>query len=263
MKKIIIILAVFSILTVITQIGGIVYLLSFVISYKWKTELRFKKLFIFLSLYLFATFLIVPYLAEFFGRERIKHTEKIRPTNYMTVLLNRNYVTPKLNNLLISTQKKLKNTDIVISYLDANFPFVKGFSLLPHLSHNDGRKIDLSFIYETKEGKITNKQKSISGYGVFEAPKPNEINQPEICRKQGKWQYDKTKYLTFGKINKDLIFSEKGTKKLIISILKNNDLQKIFIEPHLKNRLKLYHSKVKYQGSWSVRHDDHIHIQVK
>ena len=253
----------FTFLTVITQIGGIVYLLSLVISRKWKFNLKFKLLIIFTGLYLFSTFLIVPVIAPIFGREKVKHSDKIKPANYMTVLLNRNYVRPKLNNLLNQTVKKLEGTTIEICYLDANFPFINKFPLLPHISHNDGKKIDISLIYETESGKITNKQKSISGYGVFENPKPNEYNQIENCLKSGHFQYDYPKYLTLGKINNELVFSKKGTKKLIESILKNRNLGKLFIEPHLKIRLNLKDNRVRYQGCRSVRHDDHIHIQLK
>lgn len=246
-----------------TQIGGIVYLLSLIISKKWKKNLKFKTLIIFTSLYLFSTLLIVPLISPIFGREKVKHSQKIKPTNYMTVLLNRNYVKPKLNELLSKTEKKLNGTNIEIHYLDANFPFINKFPLLPHLSHNDGKKIDISLIYETENGIITNKQKSISGYGLFENPKPTEYNQIEKCLNKGYFQYDFPKYLTLGEINKELVFSEKGTKKLIENILKSQNLGKIFLEPHLKSRMNLKNNRIRYHGCRAVRHDDHIHIQLE
>jgi len=253
----------FGFLTVLTQIGGIVYLASSIISQKWNEQFKFKTLTVFLSLYLFSTLLIVPSIAPFFGREKVKHSSKIKPTNYMTVLLNRNYVRPKLNELLTQAEKELSQTNIEINYLDANFPFINKFPLLPHLSHNDGKKIDISLIYETKNGTITNGQKTVSGYGVFENPKSNEYNQIEKCLKNGNLQYDYPKYMTFGSINSDLVFSEKGTKKLINSILKNQYLGKLFIEPHLKSRMKLNDNRIRYHGCRAVRHDDHIHVQLK
>ncbi len=253
----------FIFLTVTTQIGGIIYLVSLFLSKKWKYHLQFKTLIIFIGLYLFSTLLVVPIIAPFFGREKIKHSEKIKPTNYITVLLNRNYVQPKLNELLNKTEKSLNGTNIEIHYLDANFPFINKFPLLPHLSHNDGKKIDISLIYETHNGTITNKQKSVSGYGAFENPKSNEFNQIQKCLTNGYFQYDYPKYVTFGKINEDLVFSVKGTKKLIENILKNQSLGKIFIEPHLKTRMNLTNSKIRYHGCRAVRHDDHIHLQLK
>ena len=59
------------------------------------------------------------------------------------------------------------------------------------------------------------------------------------------------------------MFSERGTQKLISSLLKQQNLGKIFLEPHLRQRLDLQHPKLRYQGCRSVRHDDHIHIQLK
>ncbi len=260
--NIIIGLFLFIFLTLISQVGGIVYLISLWIKKKWKTKFKFKTIVVFIPLYLVFTYVIIPYSAPFFGRERIKHATKIQPSNYLTVLLNRNYVQPQLNKLLLNTAKDLNNTGISIHYLDANFPFLNKFPLLPHLSHNDGKKIDLSLIYETKNGEISNKQKSVSGYGHFEKPKTNEHNQTSLCLNKGYFQYDYPKYLTFGTINKELIFSEKGTKKLIKSLLAQPSLGKIFIEPHLKNRLKLNNRKIRFHGCQAVRHDDHIHVQL-
>ena len=250
-------------MTILTQVGGIAFLISEIVRKRMTWNSKFKPILSFLVIYGLITFLIVPVIAPIFGREQIKHSEKINPTNYMTVILNRNYVRPALNKLLSNTEKSLKGSDISINYLDANFPFINKFPLLPHLSHNDGKKVDISLIYETKQGKITNKQKSISGYGVFEDPTPNEANQIQKCLKQGYFQYDFPKHLTFGKKNKDLQFSKKGTQQLILKLLDNNNLGKIFIEPHLKKRLNLRNNKIRYHGCRAVRHDDHIHIQLK
>lgn len=237
-------------------------MISLFVSKKWKKSFRFKTSIIFIGLYLISTFIIVPIIAPLFGRETVKHSAKIKPTNYMTVLLNRNYVKPELNDLLHKTEQDLAGTNIEIHYLDANFPFINKFPLLPHLSHNDGKKIDISLVYETKTGEITNKQKSISGYGAFEEPKANEQNQINKCNQNGYFQYDYPKYITFGKINQNLVFSSNGTKQLIKSLLKNDNLGKLFIEPHLKDRMNLKDNRIRYHGCRAVRHDDHIHIQL-
>jgi len=102
---------------------------------------------------LVSTFIIIPMIAIFFGRERITNSKNIAPTNFMTELLNRNYVKPELNIILQELAHKLPE-GVELKYLDANFPFFDGFPLLPHLSHNDGKKLDLSFIYEDKNGII-------------------------------------------------------------------------------------------------------------
>ncbi|UMB61174.1 hypothetical protein MHL31_02965 [Lutibacter sp. A80] len=258
-------LIIIVILTVFTQIGGIIYLMTILIVKSNSENKRIKRFLTFSIIYLFATFVIVPYLAKSFGREKVKETEIIKANTFFTKLLNRNYVKPELNRTLekisIDFEKKQKGINLV--YLDANFPFIDKFPLLPHLSHNDGRKIDLSLIYKLENGEITNKKPSISGYGVYENPRENEIKQFEVCREKGYWQYDFPKYLTFGKINRKIQFSDKATSDLINSITKQPEIGKIFIEPHLKNRMKLMSNKIRFQGCRAVRHDDHIHIQLK
>ncbi len=170
-----------------------------------------------------------------------------------------------MNLILEDISKTLSNNnqDIQLVYLDANFPFFDGFPLLPHLSHNDGKKIDISFIYNDLNGNITNLKPTNSGYGVFVEPTKNELHQTTICKEKGFWQYDFTKYFTLGTVNDNLKLSNKFTKALINHILKHKEVTKVFIEPHLKNRLQLKNSKIRFHGCRAVRHDDHIHFQIK
>jgi hypothetical protein len=263
--RIIIHIIVIIFLTITTQIGGLIYIISILLINKKTKKRRIKRIGIFSVLYLFVTFLIVPNIAPIFGREKVRETELIGANTFFTKLMNRNYVKPKLNQTLNRISKGLnqKHKGIKLIYLDANFPFINKFPLLPHLSHNDGKKIDLSLIYQTKEGKLTNKKPSVSGYGVYEKPKENEIKQYKICKDKGYWQYDFPKYLTFGTINKEIEFSQNATKDLILNILKQKEIGKIFIEPHLKERMKLNNNKIRFHGCRAVRHDDHIHIQLK
>ena len=266
MKYVIKILAkflLFCFLTVTTQIGGIVLFLTELISYFWKVNFKYKKPILFVTLYLISCYIVVPRIAFEFGREPIKRSNYIVPTFFLTDLLNRNYVRPELNRLLRSIEKDLKPQGIKIKYLDANFPFINGFPLLPHLSHDDGKKIDLSLVYIDTNQKLTNSKKSISGYGVYEEPNREEYNQIDRCKIQGYWQYDFPKYLTLGRINNHLRYSNQHTEKLIYSILQNKHVEKIFIEPHLKNRLNIKDKRIRYHGCKAVRHDDHIHIQIK
>ena len=128
-------------LTALTQVGGIVWLVSLAISQLIKRKFRFKTFLIFTLLYSLTTFILVPLLAPLFGREPIVNTGQVRPTNYLTIVLNRNYVRPALNDVLRKTTADLQGSGITINYLDANFPFLNGFPLLPHLSHNDGKKL--------------------------------------------------------------------------------------------------------------------------
>lgn len=247
----------FVFLTLTTQVGGLIWIITLLMCNlkKW------KKRYAFVVLYFVCNLLIVPPLAKQFGREQLPIlNNNLKPRNLFYPLLFRNYVTPKLKNLLINSSEALKKDNIKIIYLDANFPFYNGFPLLPHKSHDDGKKIDICFSYKTKEGKITNKKPAFSGYGIY----VNENNYSnKNCLEKGYWQYNLTKYLTLGKVN-DLDFDAKNTKKIILSFLSQNETQKIFIEPYLKNNLDLINfKKIRFQGCKAVRHDDHIHLQVK
>ena len=254
----------FIFLTLLTQIGGIVFLLVYLLPANRIPSFVGDKSLLFILLYFFFSFLITPAVAPIFGREEIVNSAKIRPASSFTTLCNRNYVTPEVNQLLRETERNLPpNSKLKINYLDANFPFFDGFPLLPHLSHNDGKKLDLSLVYEDAAGEISALQKSRTGYGIYEGPLPNELNQTEQCKNAGYWQYDYSKYLTFGEINKELTFSKNGTASLINALLQSQSIGKLFLEPHLVKRLNLSDSHIRFHGCGAVRHDDHIHIQLK
>lgn len=258
------IILIFLLLTVITQIGGLAFLISLVLVRNKSKFYLLKRIVIFLIIYVLSVFWLVPYLAKLSGREKIIESEFISPAFALTKWFNRNYVRPELNALLADVSQKAnkKYPGVKLVYLDANFPFFDGFPLLPHLSHNDGRKLDLSFLYSDSNGKMVNDKLSVSGYGVFEEPLPSEQNTTTICKNKGYWQYDYPKWMTFGQSKKDLKFSVEANRFLLNELLKHPNLQKLFIEPHLVKRLQLSHPKIRFHGCKAVRHDDHIHIQV-
>lgn len=250
----------FIILTVLTQVGGIVYLITLFVFKKRKNY----RLLAFLVIYGISNILIVPSIASIFGREKIKIREGVKVHTYFTVLTNRNYVKPEMNRVLENVASAVRNSypEFEIHCLDANFPFFDGFPLLPHLSHNDGKKLDVSLVYERK-GTITNQKPSVSGYGIFTPPLGEEINQIEICKDKGYWQYDFPKYLTLGSDSSGLDFSIRGTQKFINAMVSHREVSKVFIEPHLRSRMGVSHPKLRYHGCGAVRHDDHIHLQLK
>lgn len=246
-------LLIIAFLTALTQVGGLIWLTTLFIS-----NLKgWKKRYVFTIIYLLFNLLIVPPIASYFGRERLPvFNDNLKPRNWFYSLAFRNYVTPELKKILKEISEE---SDMGITYLDASFPFYNGFPLLPHLSHNDGKKIDLSFKYLDEVGKSTDRKPSLSGYGSYVKSKNSTSN---YCNNLGYWQYDFTRHLTFGTINQ-LEFDPKRTKKLIKAILGNRNTQKVFIEPYLKKFMGLEsESKIRFHGCQAVRHDDHIHLQV-
>ncbi|GGE09897.1 hypothetical protein GCM10010831_09280 [Psychroflexus salis] len=257
-------IALFLLLTVITQIGGIIYLITLAVTTKLKTKAFLFRSLIFLSLYVVATYVLVPKLASLFGRVKIKSTAFVQPHSSFYSWSNRNYVTKELHQVLQNMGKDLSenNPGIQLVYLDANFPFLDGFPLLPHRYHNDGKKIDISFIYQ-ENNQLTNAKPSFSGYGIFESPLKGEVNQINECLNTGYSQYDFTKFITLGTVNPKLKFDEIINRNFLNDFLAEDFVQTIFIEPHLKTRLGLNNEKLIYHGCGTVRHDDHIHVEVK
>ena len=241
-------------LTILTQIGGILWLLSIGL----KSFLGWKKRYSFVLLYFTFNLLIIPPIAGFFGRERLPvFSQEIQPINWFYPLAFRNYVTPKLKASLIETSKKHEQQ---IVYLDANFPFANGFPLLPHLSHNDGKKVDIAFQYRTKDGTKINKKPSLFGYGIYTNGNNPTFNS---CIKSGFWQYDVTKYIGIP-TNTNIEFDNETTRKLIRDILSTHTNEKVFIEPYLKQKLRLQnYNQIRFHGCQAVRHDDHIHLEIK
>ena len=250
-------LLIILLLTALTQIGGLIWIIVLWISCKFKKRKRY----LFPLLYLIFNLIFVPPIAKIFGREKLPTFSKtLKPRNFIYPLLFRNYVTPELKILLENTSNQLKTSNTTITYLDANFPFINGFPLLPHLSHNDGKKIDISFMYLEESGKSTNKKPSLSGYGIYVNNKNRTANN---CISKGYWQYDFTKHITFGSIN-NIEFDKERTKNLILELLNSKLTEKLFIELYLKESLQLNNkTKIRFHGCQAVRHDDHIHLQIK
>lgn len=263
---------IFCFLTILTQIGGFVYLLSSVCVsalniQSVKRRIIFRT-FSFLALYLFCSLLLVPLLARPFGRVPLPmlETRYLKPATTLTCLLNRHYVRAEMRETTYKVAHRLNDEypGTIVNYLDANFPFINNFPLLPHLSHNDGKKLDISFQYdESKSGRQTNKLPSLLGYGICEEPKINEENTSELCSSKGYWQYSLLKDITPQSKKKLFAFNEERTRFIINAYTSDKAIEKIFIEPHLKRRLLITSSKVRFHGCQAVRHDDHIHVQMK
>jgi len=220
---------------------------------------------VFVVCYLAVSLVVVPLIARPLGRVPLPMTRErhLQPNNIITCLLNRNYVRPRLREIAMETAEKM-NRDFPgteLNYLDASFPFINGFPLWPHLSHNDGKKLDLSFCYLTG-GAPASTTPSFSGYGICEEPRPGEKDQPCFCGDQGYWQYSMMRKITPQGSKKDFIFDSVRTRALVVDLVTDAGVGKLFIEPHLKTRMGLDYDKIRYHGCRAVRHDDHVHVQL-
>ena len=272
--KLIFKIIIFILLTLLTQVGGIFYLISFItynLIHGWtkkKSYQRILKFSSFLLIYCLASFTLVPFTAGLLGRVQLPltATNNLQPLNILTYLLNRNYVRKELRQTVFEVAAKMNNQfpGTIINYLDAGFPFFDGFPLLPHLSHSDGKKLDLSFCYiDIHTGKETNTCPSFIGYGICEEPLPNEQSTTDLCATSGHWQYNLLRAITPQGNKTNFLLASNKTSVLITLFASHISVGKIFMEPHLKKRFNLTSDKIRFQGCRAVRHDDHIHIQLK
>ncbi len=260
------------ILTVLTQTGGVIYLLYKPISIYLhrifpKNKKRVSlKLLVFTLLYFAINLFITPSLARKSGRVPlpmfVSDQSNLATTKWYTVLMNRHYVTPELYQVTKDVARQLDDGNTILYYLDANFPFIDGFPLIPHLSHDDGEKLDLAFFYKNGNRKLKGNP-GLLGYGFCEGPRQNEVNTVKKCLVAGHWQYDILSKLNVGFGSKKYQFDEARTKLMIQAFSKHPKIKKIFLEPHLKSRMDLSgDSKIRFHGCHSVRHDDHLHVQL-
>jgi hypothetical protein len=247
MRQTILHLTIALILTLLTQLGGIAWLAS-----RWFP----KPILAFAALYTAASLAAV-YIAPQFGRVSLPCTKTADTyvRSPLTCALNRHYVTPALKQVLTDLGKSMatQHPQTKTLLLDANFPFVTGFPLLPHLSHNDGTKADIAFYYQNAKSFLPGKTRSPIGYFAFEDG-PSDCPPATLSLR---WNLPWLQPLWPD------ITPEPTRMTAALNWLSNDPrVGKIFIEPHLRIRYNATHPKIRFQGCRAARHDDHIHIQL-
>ncbi|PJI84521.1 hypothetical protein BC777_3582 [Yoonia maricola] len=235
-------------LTMLTQIGGLA----------WLVGLLFQRgLLAFVLTYTAMTVAAIP-IAPSFGRVALSCAADgpLQIQSWMYCGLNRNYVTPELADVLEQTastmDQRYPGTTTLI--LDANFPFFDNFPLLPHLSHDDGEKVDLAFYYEDETGYLAGATRSPIGYFAFEQG-PSDCPQewPSL-----RWNFDALQPLW-----PDYALDPERNRAVLQLLANEQRIGRIFVEPHLVQSLNVAHPKIRFQGCRAARHDDHIHIQLR
>jgi hypothetical protein len=270
MRRLAFLLAVL-VLTVLSQIGGAVLILAWLLGRIVPVTARLRGaaiLALFAILYAAATFVVVPRLAALAGRVPLPcQAEPGRPVAAGTpiyCLLNRNYVDPRLVPLLDTLAAAMDRTypGTITQYLDANFPFLDGMPLAPHLSHDDGRKLDLAFFYADAGGAYRpGLLRSPIGYWAFEQPGPDD---PQPCAEPRRLSLRWDMTLLQG-LYPDRPLEPERTRAALAWLLAEGPrfgLEKILLEPHLVRHFGLSSPLLRFQGCRAARHDDHLHLQI-
>lgn len=254
--------SVFAVLTLLTQVGGLAYLGALGVCARVKRGSRWQRasaaLGLAIALYAFLTFVVVSGAAPLFGRVQIP----CAMSTAVSCALNRNYVRPALlaTVLRLDQAMRARFPESGITVLDANFPFLDGFPLIPHLSHDDGSKIDLAFFYrDTATGQpIPAGSPSPIGYFHFQQPRSGD---PLPCA--GRFSPLRWDFNWLQPERPAWILDEERTRAMIQWWLAQPEVTRIFIEPYLAQRLDLDHDKLRFQGCFAARHDDHMHVEIR
>jgi hypothetical protein len=263
-------------LTLLTQIGGLVMLVVWSVSRlalpramgAWRRAAINAVLFV--VAYSAISVLVVPPLAALGGRVplpcRTQPDRAFAAGSVLLCALNRHYVVPDLIVLLSELSNEIDRAfpGTTTLFLDANFPFLNGFPLLPHLSHGDGRKLDLAFYYADADGRyLQAATRSPIGYWAFEQPSAGDASS---CAMRSwlslRWDLNflQDKF-------PDRVLEPRRTSAALQWLLSEGlrfKVDRIFIEPYLVARLGVQASPaLGFQGCRAARHDDHIHIQIK
>lgn len=260
----------FLLLTVLTQVGGLAYLVTLGVARILRLKGRIVRLGLFLGLYV-GTAYAATVTAPHFGRVPLSCFAK--PADHLVVrsliycALNRNYVTPDMLRMAeaLAEHMDVRFPGTATLALDANFPFIDGFPLLPHLSHADGRKLDLAFYYRDGTGRFLNGVTSSPiGYFAFEEPSPTD-EQP--CAGRDDWLTTRWDLAWLQPIFPSYGIEPERMREAVSWLSRTGvaeyGVEKVFIEPHLTSSLGLAAPVVRFQGCRAARHDDHIHVQIQ
>jgi hypothetical protein len=211
-----------------------------------------------------STAAIVPPLAARFGRVRLPCSAvgNVEPSGWVTCALNRGFVSPDTLRLAIALGDEMARefSGSRVTTLEASFPFIDGFPLPPHLSHRDGRKIDVAFFYKRADTgqPVPAGSPSLLGYFVYEQPLTGESAS---CG--GRWTPLRWNFSWFQPSNPVWQLDERRTAAMISWLVSQPEVVRVFVEPYLATRLGVAGGKVRFQGCWAARHDDHLHIEVR
>jgi len=239
---------IFGLLTILTQLGGLAYLVTLITG-------RFRIL-TFLTAYSLI-WIGATAAAPSFGREPLPcFGDTLRLQSPMYCVMMRNFVTPELADVAqdAAEQVAAEYPGTVTLALDASFPFITGFPMLPHLSHDDGEKLDFAFYYEDDEGYVVGRTRSPIGFFAF------ETLDVETCPPAGltlRWDMRPLQpYM------QDWTLEDDRNTALMQALLADPRVGSMLLEPPLADRWGLDHPNLRFQGCRAARHDDHVHVQL-
>lgn len=172
--------------------------------------------------------------------------------------LDRHFVTPAARDALVAAAEAVTAhyPDEVLRFMDASgADGVKPFP--PHLSHGDGRQIDLGLYYTDRAGRPLANFPDTTRYGGYWPAEPPRPGEQIACPGGRVGRAEKPD----PPANRPWRLDEAKTRALVEALIADPRVRRILIEPHLERRLGLWgHPKLRFAGCQAARHDDHLHV---
>lgn len=181
---------------------------------------------------------------------------RLRAANRNYCNKDRNYVTPAAQSVMrdLAVTVAAAHPDAIVHYMEASWPSGKK-PMPPHLSHGDGREIDVALFYETRAGVALQRPPTPSGYYAFE-PRRRTDADPCAGKTRPGNNADPPEV-------RDWRLDEVRTRTLIRALLDDRRVRRLLLEPHLKKRLGFAsEDRIRFPGCNTLRHDGHVHVDV-
>lgn len=249
-------LAIIAGLLVLTQVGAFAYVLALGLAHALRRHRTAEIAALVIVIYGALTYVAVPAIAPMFGRERLP----CATSPVLGCLLNRTYTRPEVAELIRALDAHMGRSfpSSGVTVLDAGFPFFDGFPLLPHKSHNNGRKVDLAFFYRDAESGVAIPSGAPSPLGYFRFERPSGGGLQPCASSLLRWDFAWAQ-----PDEPEWTLDEERTRAMILWLKQQPHVTKILLEPHLAERLNVGGGKVRFQGCFAARHDDHLHVEVR
>ncbi|WP_282008430.1 hypothetical protein [Brevundimonas aveniformis] len=184
-------------------------------------------------------------------------SEPMGPAHPFYCSRDRVYVRPEARAAMVEAAREMARRfpGTRLIFMDASGPDgIVPFE--PHLSHGDGRQVDVSLFYSALDGRPIHGPPPGSrrnGYGNYEPPRPGD---PQPCRGIDRPNDDQDP-----PADRAWRLDDARSRALTELFAADPRVRRILIEPHLEHRWNLDgESKLRFAGCQAARHDDHLHI---
>jgi len=218
--------------------------------------------------YAFCLTAVVPLAARAVGRVPMPcfatKTQPIGPLNIGTCLLARNYVVPSARDASVRAARQVAETSpgTVVRYLDAGFPLGL-VPMLPHLSHDDGRRIDFAFLHTDASGEPVDGARWFLGYWGYVPSNSTRCADSgwrsvrirgRTVRYHLRWDMD---WLQLWVLDRPL--DGERSRSMLKTFAADPGVRSILLEPSLHRAIGAP-NKMRANGCSVARHDDHFHV---